>query len=265
MRQLVVAAVCLALGACASDYSRFYSPAPAATLAQIAPFSGEPTVVASTGNVRSDVDLMFTRGFGPIGISDFNGPVRGVAGAVAQGKTVGAQYVVVSREYANTVQGAIPMTTLVPQTTYSNGTVNAFGSGGYATGTYNGTSTTYSQETSYIPFSVARYDQKAVYFGPLVRAGVGVRTVEISPEDAQRLGTQKGVIVSAVRRGSPAFDADILPGDVLVQVGSQTVFDPEGANTALHGAYGSDPVVTILRNGQTIQKTLHLPPDGIWN
>jgi len=39
-------------------------------------------------------------------------------------------------------------TTTVPQTTYNNGTVNAYGSGGYGYGTYSGTSTTYVQRTT---------------------------------------------------------------------------------------------------------------------
>lgn len=39
-------------------------------------------------------------------------------------------------------------TTMVPQTTYNSGTVNAYGAGGSAYGTYSGTSTTYVQQTT---------------------------------------------------------------------------------------------------------------------
>jgi len=184
---------------------------------------------------------------------------------VAQGKTVGAQYIVVSTKYARTVQGAIPITTFAPQTTYSNGTASAFGSGGYATGTYNGTSTTYSQQTSYMPYSVARYDQLAVYFVPLTRTGMGLLFRDITAQEAQGLGTQKAVAVAAVRRGSPAFDADILPGDIVTSIGGQVVFDSGMAIAAIRASYGSDAVVTIQRNGQAIQKTVHLAPGGVWN
>ena len=184
---------------------------------------------------------------------------------MAQGKTVGAQYIVVSTKYARTVQGAIPITTFAPQTTYSNGTASAFGSGGYATGTYNGTSTTYSQQTSYMPYSVARYDQLAVYFVPLTRTGMGLLFRDITAQEAQGLGTQKAVAVAAVRRGSPAFDADILPGDIVTSIGGQVVFDSGMAIAAIRASYGSDAVVTIQRNGQAIQKTVHLAPGGVWN
>jgi hypothetical protein len=39
-------------------------------------------------------------------------------------------------------------TTTVPQTTYNSGTANAYGTGGSASGTYSGTSTTYVQQTA---------------------------------------------------------------------------------------------------------------------
>lgn len=264
MRRVLAWFACLALAACANGYSQFYTPAPAASLAQLDRFEGVPTVIESTGDLEGDIGAMFTRGYGALGFSNFNGPTESVAGAVAQGKSVGAQYVVVSRQFARTVQGSIPMTTFAPQTTYTNGTVNAFGPGGSATGNYSGTSTTYTQQTTYIPFTIDRYDQKALYFGPIARKGVGILVSEIDPRNAQRLGTQKGVIVRAVRRGSPAFNADILPGDVLMDVAGQTVFDQEMAFARLRAAYGTDVVVTILRAGQQLQKTLSLPPDGVW-
>lgn len=52
-------------------------------------------------------------------------------------------------EYSN--QRNIQMggyTTTVPQTTYSSGTANVYGSGGSAYGNYSGTSTTYVQKTT---------------------------------------------------------------------------------------------------------------------
>ena len=39
-------------------------------------------------------------------------------------------------------------TTTVPQTTYTSGTANVYGTGGSANGTYSGTSTTYVQQTT---------------------------------------------------------------------------------------------------------------------
>lgn len=264
MRAITLSGIaCLFLAACASGYAQFYQPLPTGPITA-EPFSGEPSLITSTGSQTSDVDAMYTRGFGPIGYASFNGPMQGVAAALAQGKKVGAQYVVVSQQYASTVTGAIPMTTFSPQTTYTSGTVNAYGSGGYASGTYNGTSTTYNQTTTYIPYSIQRYDQAALFFAPLAREGVGLRVNEITPQDAERLGTQKGVIVSAVRRGSPAFEADILPGDILTRIGNSEVYDRPTASAALLATYGSDALVKLLRRGVLIDKIVHVPAGGVW-
>jgi S1-C subfamily serine protease len=260
MRRFLLGLSCFAIAGCASDYSLFYTRLP--TMAsQTKPYEGEPIVVASTGDPRADVDAMFTRGFGPIGFSAFNGPVRNLSGAIAQAKTIKAEYVVVSRKYAQTVQSAIAMTTLAPRTTYTNGFVNA----GYASGTFSGMSTSFGLQTSYMPFSVAQYEQTALFFGPFAKRGLGILMAEISSQDAQRLGTQKGVIVAAVRRGSPAFEADMLPGDVVSQIDGQPVYDPAGATAAIHNVNGSDMAVTLVRDGHIIQKIVHLPPGGAWN
>ena len=265
LRLILIGCACLILAACANGYSQYYTPVPVSSTVPVQPFTGEPTVIASSGNPSNDVDAMYTRGFGPIGSASFNGPLRGIAGAIDQAKKVGAQYVVVSQQFAQTVSGVIPITTFSPQTTYTSGTVNAYGSGGFATGNYNGTSTTYNQQTTYIPYSVQRYDQRAIFFGPLARQGIGMRLVEITPQDAERLGTEKGVKITAVRRGSPAFEADILPGDILTLVGGRPVNDQAEAVAQLQAAYGSDVVVSLLRGGNVIAKTIHLPPNGVWN
>lgn len=264
MRLALIGCACLMLAACVNGYERFYTPLPQGAVA-VERFAGEPSVIESTGNPSADVDAMFARGFGPIGSASFNGPIQNIENAIAEGKKVGAEYIVVSRQYARTVSGVIPMTTFSPQTTYTSGTVNAYGSGGYASGTYSGTSTTYNQQTAYVPYSVERYDQRAIFFAPLGREGVGLRVVELSPKDAQRLGTQKGVIVTAVRRGSPAFDADILPGDLLTLVGGHAVYDQETAAAQFRAAYGSDVVMTLLREDKVIEKIVHLPVGGVWN
>lgn len=265
MRRLAALLAFAALSGCASGYSTFYTPVPASAGLATERYAGEPQVVASSGDPSTDVDIMYTRGLGPVGYADFNGPMQSMAGAIAQAKNIGAQYVVAARQYTGTVSGAIPITTLQPQTTYTSGTVSATGSGGYATGTYNGTSTTYSSQTSYIPYSVTRYEQRAIFFAPLARQGLGLRVKEIGPADAQRLGTAKGMMISAIRRGSPAFDADLLPGDVLESINGQVVYDQATMAQRVQAAYGAVAQVTVMRAGKTLQKIIHLPPGGIWN
>jgi C-terminal processing protease CtpA/Prc len=205
---------------------------------------------------------MWSRGFRPIGFASFNGPAAGPAAALAAAKKVGAQYVVVARQFTNTVSGAIPLTTPTATTSYSQGTANIYGSGGSAYGTYNGTTTTYGSQTTYIPYSVAHYDQMAVFFAPMPRHGLGVMMANVPDTMAQQLGSAKGALVNAVRRDSPAFRADILPGDVIISVnGSEVTGLPDAM--AIQQLAGQTITIGINRRGSTITKQLALPA-GDW-
>lgn len=253
------------LTGCANGYSQFYRPNPglANFTVPIMPFSGEPRLSASSGDPSRDVRDMYEQGYALAGVSDFVGPAANQSGAVSQAKKVGAAVVLLSSKYQNTVTGAMPLTLPTATTSFSSGTANAYGSGGFATGNYSGTTTTYGTQTTYIPYSVDKYDQVALYFVPLERKGFGVLVNSLTDEQRHDLGTNQAVEIIAVRTESPAFRADILPGDMLVLVGSTPTFDPQAAAHALANTAGTDVDVTLIRGGQRITKTVTVP-SGDW-
>ncbi len=164
------------LGGCTNGYEQFYKPTPglANSLIHVQPFSGEPRLASNSGDVKRDIRAMYEQGYVLVGVSDFVGAAANQSGAIAQAKKVGAAVVLISSKYQNTVSGALPLTLPTATTSYSSGTVNAFGSGGSATGNYSGMTTTYGTQTTYIPYSIDKYEQAAFYFAPLERAGFGV-------------------------------------------------------------------------------------------
>lgn len=256
MKSLSAFALCLAIAGCANGYAEFYQTLPSAAVAQPTP-GIEPSVRASTGDATKDADSMYAEGYIAIGYSSFNGPAQGLRGALEQGKKVGATYVVVSAQYAYTVSGAMPITTPTAQTSYTTGTVNAYGSGGYASGNYSGTTTTYGSQTAYVPYSIPRYDQAAVYFAPLPRTGLGAWLRLPTDGEARALGTARARIVRSVRRGSPAYNADLLPGDVIRAVDGQpfdeaTVRQEIQSGQALH--------LSIDREGKPVEIAVTVPP-----
>jgi serine protease Do len=265
MKRIVVVLATLLLTGCANGYASFYQPAPQQALSRVESYTGNAEIVASSGAPQQDIDIMFSRGFGPVGISDFNGPIQNMSGAIDQAKKVGAKYIVVARRYARTAQGAVPITTMVPHTSYTSGTVNAVGPGGFASGTYDGTTTTYESETSYIPYSIDRYDQRAIYFAPLKPMGYGLRVDNIDDALAQQIGTQKGAVVRSVRRNSPAFEADILPGDVISNVDGTAINDRDTMGERLNFIDDSELTLTILRGSQKLTKKLTLVPGWTWH
>jgi serine protease Do len=87
------------------------------------------------------------------------------------------------------------------------------------------------------------------------RAKVGIALAELSPEIRGQLdlpkGT-KGAVVREVQPGSPAQDAGIRPGDVIVGVGPQPVTSPEDAVKAIRSASKDQSVaLRILRDGKS--------------
>ena len=204
---------------------------------------------------------MYENGYVPVGSSSFVGPAQAASGAITQAKKVGAEIVVLYSKYQSTATGAIPITTPTQQTSFTSGTVNAFGSAGFGTGTYQGTTTTYGSQTTYVPFSVDRYDQAALYFAPAERKGLGVQFAAMTDQQKQQAATNQGVAVVSVRKESPAFRADILPGDIVLTVGGQSTYDGPSAVRAIAAATASETEVVLFRNGQRLSKKLTIPSE----
>jgi Do/DeqQ family serine protease len=81
-----------------------------------------------------------------------------------------------------------------------------------------------------IPVSSAKsIMEQIIQNGSVTRGWVGVEAQEITPELAESFGLpdSEGALIAGVVRGSPADVAGILPGDVLLMVGSKQVKDPQ--------------------------------------
>jgi Do/DeqQ family serine protease len=65
--------------------------------------------------------------------------------------------------------------------------------------------------------------------GSVIRGWIGVEAQEITPDLAESFGLQgtDGALIAGVVRGSPADQAGIKPGDVLLAVNAQSVKDPQ--------------------------------------
>ena len=79
---------------------------------------------------------------------------------------------------------------------------------------------------------------------------------ELSAELKQKIGSNKGVVVTAVVKGSPAFDADILRGDILKQIGNHEISDPKMFGEATGRYAGKKVMVTLLRDAKEFTKEI---------
>jgi len=97
---------------------------------------------------------------------------------------------------------------------------------------------------------------------------LGVALAPVSPEAREQLdlpGDVRGAVVAQVQPGSPADQAGIQPGDVIVGVGGKSVGSPSDAVKAIRSATSSpDSAVAlrIIRNGQPAFVAVNLAPNA---
>lgn len=177
-----------------------------------------------------------------IGYANWEGPDVNLELAIEQARLVNAEIVTVARTYLRTYSGSSPLT--LPSTTYSNSTFNAGPIYGSAA------TTTYGSQTTYIPYNVDRYTYSSEFwrkrsFPPIL----GTSTTALEQEDRHRHERNKGLKVRAVVTNSPAWNAGILEGDIIIRVNTEEISDKEHFNTVLTKYAGQNVDLMIFRNG----------------
>jgi hypothetical protein len=259
MRKFTLLMVVLALSACANPYSKFYKGLDTAQALPGYVQSNEPLHVFASSDFKKDVATLATKGYLVVGYSAFtapsnqnsDGPMR------EQAAKLGAHAVLVSSKYSHTVSGAVPITTPTTATSYTTGTATAYGRGGVVNA-YGNSTTTYGTQTNMIPYSIERSEFGAVFLAK-TKGRLGVLVAALDDATRKRLETNQGVIVQGVVEGTPAFAADIIPGDVLLKIGADAVQSPEHFTKSLLDKYQGQAVNILLdRNGKTVEKTVTL-------
>jgi hypothetical protein len=264
MKRIALCALALLAG-CASGYQQFYRSNPSVdptSLAErrVGPAPATPLVDHMGSYSPQIVSAYESNGYFPIGYSDFTSGARQWGdGAVEQGKRVGADLVVeIDPQYAGQASTVIPITTPNNSTSYTTGSATAYGPYGSTTAYGSATTTTYGTQTNYVPITIQRFEYGALYFVK-VKMGFGVYTTVLTDEQRQMLQSNHGVTVNVVVRGSPAFEADILPGDIVLAMAGTQVSMPADLKAIAQQHEGQTIEVSIYRNGQTITKNVAVP------
>lgn len=100
-------------------------------------------------------------------------------------------------------------------------------------------------------------DHAYTVFEQLVQTGhvatpmLGINGIDVSGDDAERLGASAGVQIETIDGGSPAADAGLRPGDLVVGVDGQPVTDLNDVVVSLRRHRPGDTIViTYLRRGE---------------
>ena len=113
-----------------------------------------------------------------------------------------------------------------------------------------------------IPIDVAKkVVEELLKYGKVRNVWIGVRTWELTPYVAERLGTKdrNGLYVSVIERGSPADRAGVKVGDIIRRVNGTPISDVDQAYRALFGANVGDTIsLTVERDGKLLTMSLAL-------
>jgi serine protease Do len=93
------------------------------------------------------------------------------------------------------------------------------------------------------------------------KLGVEAKSVELPPVLAAAAGAVRGLLVVGVRAGTPAEQAGLMIGDVLVRAGNEPVGSPDDLAAALAALRGAALRLTVLRGG--VARELWAAPEVI--
>ena len=262
----------LALCGCQTNpYTQYYTNViPPQETAKLLPYSGHTDFMSVPLNDwKAGVDKLMSMGYAYLGYANFEGRAKDYEPKIRErAKELGADIVLVTSAFARTVSGVMPLLNYQPgqvATTYSSGQVNAnaFNNQGtytHGTANYSGQSTTTTPgtfSTNYVPYSVDRYSYGAGFFRK--RSWVfGARCVPLDTNQRQKLQRNIGVVVAMVVDGSPAFLANILPGDILLTIDGEQITTGENFLAQIDARTGRKVSVGMLRNDKEMMIELEL-------
>jgi len=106
-------------------------------------------------------------------------------------------------------------------------------------------------------------DPSALTSGSRVEDWIGIEVVGSTSPEARRLGidTDEGVVVISVRRDSPAEEAGIKPGDIIIKVGRKEVEDVSDYSSLVDEAKDSGKPVVLLIKGSSGSRFVPIKPE----
>jgi len=96
--------------------------------------------------------------------------------------------------------------------------------------------------------------------GRVIRGWIGILPEDVTDEQAARLGlAQGGVVIANLYVGSPAQEAGLQPGDIMLAVGGTTLHSAQDAlGRIANEKPGSTLAIKVLRGKRTLEVKAHV-------
>jgi len=261
MRHLVTALTVLAICGCANPFATHYQGTADARLLPAYDAAAENVTIQRSDNLTRDRLALMRRGYAQIGEASFNADASRIGEAQLREHAIkiGAHAVLLASRHTHTETGAVPLTVPQTTTTYSTGTATAYGSGVSVRASGSGSTTTYGSQTLLVPFTINKADFMALFFAKThPRAGLFIQPTDEATR--KRLKTNSGMQVVEVVTGSPAYRAEVIPGDVVLTIGGEPLESLEQYSDLLRKFGGQTVIFRIDRDSSITEKHIEIKP-----
>lgn len=265
MMKITILLLPMLIMGCANPYRANFNSTkeqyPAWLEARFSPKTGQPQLILSD-DVQAGNWRLLEKGYLMIGFSKFDGPQIDVDLAVKEGRRVGADVVLVQRKFTKSLTETVTVTQWPPsETTEIREDTDV--SGGKGTRQINRRveiTTSKGPETVFVPKQVDYYEHAATFWRKIERPIFGAVVRDLSDDQKQKLQTNRGLVVRNIIADSPAFEADLLKGDILLKIDGEPVPTARRFYEDIITLAGKQVTLTILRSDKKIDKKLTFNP-----
>lgn len=262
-----------------NNVQKFYNGNPAPLKPEdFQPWSGNVKLVqVAQSNLSKSIEQAQKKNFNYLGASSFyaNAQYDPRKDILEHGSSIEADLAIWTFWYKDTQTGTAPVYAWVPGTTsqtnetgswnsqaqgYIDGPgLNDYGVSGTGYGVYQGGSTTTTAGRT-VPVGVTNYSidrnhYEVGFYKKGVPLRLGVRFTETTEELKAKLGRNSGVIINLVVNETPAFYANLLKGDLILEInGRELTVGNFNSTIAAHA--GRNAVLKIYRGGKMLTKTI---------
>jgi hypothetical protein len=242
------------LSGCVNGYQQVYKPVTTASdqAALILLVKGQEPVVVESPDFAAGLHQALSKGYSLLGTSSFNGRLEPLRNAVEFGKSIGATYILVSHQYTGTVEihslESVPVSTTVSTT----GTTNKDGK----SSNYKQSTTTTTETLVPVTTTEQHFNMTAAFMAkPKEPSKFGIGFRGLDPELRKKLQRNTGVVAVVVVENSPAFNANIMEGDIITAVNDVAISSGEDAAQVMLDAKPVNGVYQfhLLRNGKIVK------------
>jgi len=243
-----------------SNYLSTIEKWPKGVTSRVLPPTDPPKLLTST-DLRKDSLSMLESNHVMIGRSKFRSPSIDESQALDQAKKIGAWVVLVNHKYVDTVTESVPVNEYIPDQRVDTTETTVIHDGGENPKVIlKDTSTVVQGEfrTTYMDRNTEYYDYTATFWAKAKPPLFGVLVKALDEETKASLGSNKGVLVTGVITGSPAWDADFLKRDILVEIAGEPIRDPDHFFDVVERNAGKTVTVDFFRDDQKSTKKIKL-------